>query len=441
MAALFAALVGLIGVGAVRAQEPGPIASSPGTTKQNPAEPGPVTSAPNGAGQNAGQQNSRQAGAGQEPELQRAPNAENGAAKAGQANAGQAAGGQPKISVNVKTVSIQATVRDKHGKIVPNLTKDDFVVEEDGKAQTLNYFAKESDVPLRLGLLVDTSLSQRRVLDQERSASYAFLDDMVRADKDLAFVVQFAREVELLQDFTQSKPKLQAALQQLQTPQMEQGGQNGGGSNGGGGPNGGYGGSGGGRGGYGGHGHGGGGTLLYDAVYLAGSELMSKQTGRKALIILSDGVDHGSRETLVEAIRTAQQADTVVYSILFKDDEGGYGGSPGYGGMHGGHHGGYGGPMGGGGGRYPQQQERPDGKKILKQISEQTGGRLFEVTKKETAEKIYAEIEEELRNQYSLGYTPEKNEGAGYHRLKVTTKNGEYKVQARDGYYSAEEGQ
>lgn len=156
---------------------------------------------------------------------------------------------------------------------------------------------------------------------------------------------------------------------------------------------------------------------------------MSKQQGRKALIILSDGVDHGSKETLAEAIETAQRADTVIYSILFKDEEG-YG-HPGGGMM--GPHGGYGGGHRGGG--YPQQQ-RPDGKKMLEQISKATGGRLYEVSKKETVDKIYAEIEEDLRNQYRLGYTPDKDSGPGYHKIQLATKNKDLVVQARDGYYS-----
>lgn len=267
---------------------------------------------------------------------------------------GDLLGQQPKIAVEVKTVSVLATVRDKHGKIVPDLTKDDFALDEDGRPQTINYFAREEDLPLRLGLLVDTSLSQRRVLEQERSASYAFLDNLLRADKDVAAVINFDREVTLLQDFTSLRPKLQAALQQLETPQMDtQGGrgthQRGGGS--------GSSGAGGGR--------RGGGTLLYDAVYLASDELMSKKQGRKALIILSDGVDHGSKETLAEAIETAQRADTVVYSILFSDEEA-------Y--SHAGHYGM--GPYGGHGGRYPPPQ-RPDGKKILEQISKLTGWPAF----------------------------------------------------------------
>ena len=320
---------------------------------------------------------------------------------------------QAKIAVEVKTVSVLATVRDKHGKIISNLTKDDFVLQEDGRPQSIDYFARESDLPLRLGLLVDTSLSQRRVLEQERSASYSFVDHLLREDKDLVFVIHFDREVELLQDFTPSRPKLQAALQSLQTPQFD--------SNRGGGS--GDGGGGGGRGSR----RRGGGTLLYDSIYLAAEELMSKQQGRKALIILSDGVDHGSKETVAEAIETAQRADTVAYSILFKDEEGN--------GNRGGMMGPRGGGRRGGGGRYPQE-ERPDGKKILQQISKATGGRLFEVSKKETVDKIYAQIEEDLRNQYSLGYTPEKNAGPGYHKIQLTTKQKELVVQARDGYYA-----
>ena len=168
--------------------------------------------------------------------------------------------------------------------------------------------------------------------------------------------------------------------------------------------------------------------MLYDAIYLASDELMSKQPGRKALIVLSDGVDHGSKETLTGAIETAQLADTVVYSILFKDDE------------ENGNRGGFSmGQRGGGrrGGRFPQE-ERPDGKKILQQISKATGGRLYEVSKKETVDKIYSEIEEDLRNQYSLAYTPEKNEGSGYHKIVLTTKQKDLVVQARDGYYATQ---
>ena len=323
----------------------------------------------------------------------------------------------PTISVNVKVVNVLATVRNKQGEIVRNLTKDDFVLQEDDRPQTIAYFAHETDLPLTLGLLVDTSLSQRRVLEQERSASSTFLDQVLRVDKDTAFVIHFDREVELLQDLTSSRQKLQAALELLQTPQRSQeGGGSSSGSNPGSGRRG---------------GGGGGGTLLYDAVYLASNEMMKKQQGRKALIVLSDGVDHGSKETLASAVEAAQRADTLVYSILFADEQA-YGGGGGFGGR------GMGGMgrRGGWPGRYPQQT-RPDGKKILEKISKETGGRLFEVSKKQPIEQIYDRIQEELRNQYSLGYTPDRAAaGAGYHKIRLVTKQKDLTVQARDGYYT-----
>src|ERR1700722_10078522 len=212
-----------------------------------------------------------------------------------------------KIAVEVKVVNVLAGVRDKKGKMIGDLSKDDFVLTEDGAPRVITYFARTSDLPLRLGLMVDTSLSQRRVLGEERDASYGFLDHLLRVDKDLAFVIHFDREVELLQEFTASRPKLQAALQLLQTPE---GGRGGGYPGGNGGGNGGSGGPGGWGGGGGQRGRGGAGTLLYDSIYLAADELMKREHGRKALIILSDGVDHGSRETLVSAIEDAQKADT-----------------------------------------------------------------------------------------------------------------------------------
>lgn len=145
----------------------------------------------------------------------------------------------------------------------------------------------------------------------------------------------------------------------------------------------------------------------------------------KARVNLSDGVDHGSKETLTEAIESAQRADTVVYSIRFSDEQA-YGSYHGYGtGSYGGGHGGH----------YPRQ-EHPDGKKVLETISNLTGGRLFQVSKKETVDNIYAEIDTELRNQYSLGYSPAKDLAAGYHKIHLTTNNKDLKVQARGGYYS-----
>jgi len=310
----------------------------------------------------------------------------------------------PKLSIEVKVVTVYATVRDKQGKLVSDLPQSAFSLEEDGRPQTIRYFDRESGLPLTLGLLVDTSLSQRRVLGEERSASNSFLVHLLRQDKDKAFVIHFDREVELLQDLTASRTKLEDALDLLEVSQQGQSGSASGGQSRRGGSR-------------------GGGTLLYDAVYLASNELMAKQHGRKALIVLTDGVDRGSKESLERAVESAQRADTIVYSIYFEGEEG-------Y--PQGGAYGGWGGRRGG---RYPQQ-ERPDGKKVLDRISRETGGRMFEVKKKHPVDEIYSEIDRELRNQYSLGYTPDReNLGAGYHKIQLTTNQKGLTVQAREGYY------
>ncbi len=329
------------------------------------------------------------------------------------------------IAIEVKVVNVLATVRDKKGALVSNLGKDDFVIDEDGRTQTITYFARDTDQPLTVGLLVDTSGSQRRVLPEERDASQAFLDNILRPDKDKAFLIHFDKEVELLQDVTNSRDKLQKALDQMNEPQFAQPNQSpsqppqGGGYP-----------QGGGRSGRGGGNGDGGGSTLYDAVYLASQDVIQKQQGRKALIVLTDGVDRGSKESLESAIETAQRADTIVYAIYFAAEQQqqspfGFGGGP-FGG--GGHH-------GGGGGRFPQE-ERVDGKKILTRLSKETGGNLFEVSKKQTIAQIYTSISEELRNQYSLGYTPAADSGYGYHKIHLTTKQKDLAVQTRDGYYA-----
>jgi VWFA-related protein len=245
------------------------------------------------------------------------------------------------------------------------------------------------------------------------------LDDMLREDKVQAFVIHFDQEVELLQDLTPSREKVASALQLLEPPRPQFGQPSG---NGGGVGNGRYGG----RGGQGPR-FGGAGTLLYDAVFLASDGVVKKQRRRKALIILSTGIDHGSKETLENAIMTAQRADTVVYSILFTDEQQQQSpfsfGGPGFG-------------RRGGGRRFPQQGERPDGKRILERISKETGGRLFEVSKTQAIDEIFRTIAEELRNQYSLGYTPASDVGFGYHKIHVATKQKDMIVQSRDGYYA-----
>jgi len=332
----------------------------------------------------------------------------------------------PTFSTDVKVVNLFATVRDKDGHIVSNLSKDDFVLQEDGRPQTIRYFSREVDLPLTLGLLVDTSMSQRRVLGDERTASYSFFEHVLREDKDQAFVIHFDREVELLQDLTASRQKLEKALQDLAVSQ-DQSQQGGGRGGGGGGYPGGGGGYPGGRRGGGGGGYHGGGTHLYDAVLLASDELMKKQKGRKAVIVLSDGVDRGSKVSIMESIEHAQRADTLVYSIYFASNEG-FPGGGGFGGRGG---------MGRRGGGMPRNTEdRPDGKKVLQRISRETGGTFFEVSKKQPIDKIYERVQEELRNQYSLGYTSDQpNSGTDYRRISLVTNQKNLIVQTREGYY------
>lgn len=365
------------------------------------------------------------------------------------------------LTAESRLVNLPVIVRDNKGALVQNLSKADFTLQVDGKPQVIRYFDLEKDLPLTLGLLVDTSESLRNALDDERSASSAFLDQMLTGKQDRAFVIQFARSVELLQELTGSRAKLQAGLKDLGSQAVgstsdqadtsvdsapDKNGRT--------------------------HRvHGG--AILYDAAFLAADEIMSKQKGRKALIVLTDGVDRGSKEHLTDAIEAAQRADTVIYAIYFKGEAprrdsfndnpgGGYpngypggrypgGGYPGGGYPGGGYPGGGGGRRGGGPNTEPDQ--RAEGKRTLERIAHETGGRLFEVTKKQPVEDIYAEIGKELRAQYRLGYTPEvgakdvgaKNVGAkdvgedGYHRISLALTDSSKKkfiVQTRDGYYA-----
>jgi VWFA-related protein len=233
---------------------------------------------------------------------------------------------------------------------------------------------------------------------------------------DRAFLIQFAHEVDLLQDLTPSVPKLRTALHKVgdeyrdDSPDRDNAG----------------------SGGYG-HRRGfHGGTTLYDSIYLGSTEVMQKQQGRKAMVVLTDGEDRGSKETLSNAIAAVQRADTVVYAIYFKGEQHGYGGY-GHGGGFGGRGGG--GPVGGGHG-----ENRVDGRKVLAQITKETGGRMFEVSGKQTFAAIYTQIGDELRSRYRLGYVPDGDAASGgFHRVQLTApKDKKLSIQTRDGYYGGQ---
>jgi VWFA-related protein len=291
------------------------------------------------------------------------------------------------LKVNVDVVNLFFNVKDKRGALVPNLTRNDFQVFEDGKSQTIKYFAAEANQPLTLGILIDSSPSQERVLPIEKEIGAGFLNEVLRP-KDLAFVISFDINVDLLQDFTNSSHELRAALDRARIN--------------GGGPSGGL------------PGLGGGpvpvsnpkGTLLYDAIFLAADEKLASEVGRKAMIILTDGEDQGSHENIKDAVEAAQKADSICYVLLIADR--GF-----YGGM------GY------------------SGDRQMKKLAEETGGRVINVgNKPEKVKEAFDQIANELRSQYSIGYTPTNSKRDGsFRKVEIKTKQ-PYKVQARTGYYA-----
>ena len=290
---------------------------------------------------------------------------------------------RPAFSAAVKVVNVFATVRDRRGAIVRDLTKDDFILAEDGRPQLIRYFAQESELPLSVGLLIDTSGSTRWVLPEERLAGYRFLQQVMREGRDLAFIVHFDYETRVLQDVTSQRRLLENALVQLQISlqrrQHPAPGFN---------PT--------------------AGTVLFDAVSQSAFAIMRKQSGRKALIVLSDGVDRGSRQTLGEAVEAVQRSDALLYSILFED------------------------PKHGGRGRGWDK-----GLHVMRSLAGDTGGRCFDVTGRMPLEKAFSIIEEDLRSQYSLGYTPDAaRTGRGYRKIRLTVKGKGLSVRTRKGYYS-----
>lgn len=295
----------------------------------------------------------------------------------------------PSFTVDVNVVNVFFNVKDKHGLLIPNLKKDEFQVFEDGKPQTIKYFSAESNQPLTLGILIDSSVSQERVLPIEKEVGAAFLRNVL-GKKDLAFVIGFDVNVDLLQDFTNDAQYLRSGLNRAR---INSGGSAGGLPGIGGGP---FPTTGTPK-----------GTLLYDAVYLASQEKLANEVGRKAMIVLTDGEDQGSQMKLRDSIEAAQKADAMVYVLLIAD-RGFYGGG-GYSGDH-----------------------------DMKKLCEQTGGRMIEVgNKEEKLRKAFDQIASELRSQYSIGYTPTNNKRDGsYRKVEVKTVSGDYRVQARAGYYA-----
>lgn len=354
----------------------------------------------------------------------------------------QPSSSQPAPGAQVKgtEVLLAVTVRDKRGNMVNSLTSADLTLTEDGRPQTITSLARESKAPLRLGLLIDTSRSILPAMNDERKAVGKFLEVMLPDDLNApgraseAFLLHFDRQVELLEDFSTTRDKLQNELDNIgpsggrsrdpQGPEtMDDDRSNGG------------------------RGSGASSTQLYDAIYLASNELMKVKNGRKALVVFSDGEDHGSKETMNDAIDAADKANTAIYTIYLK----GQGGRsenpfPGMSRRSGGRYpgggypgGGYpgGGYPGGGSGRSGNDREsQADARKTLESIATRTGGRYFEARKKEDLGEIYNAIADELHDQYVLTYTPDKriNEDE-YHKIVLKAKNSDLTAATREGYY------
>ena len=295
------------------------------------------------------------------------------------------------LKIDVDVVNLFFTVREKKGGLIGNLNKEDFTVSEDGKSQAIKYFTRENDLPLTIGLLVDVSGSQANLIEVERNAASQFFSRVLRP-KDMAFLISFGSDAELLQDYTNSTKLLKAGLEGLRVNSDVSGA----GGNSGPVPTA-------------SRPHG---TVLYDTVYLASHDQLVGQVGRKALVLITDGVDQGSRYKIEQAIEQAQKADAIIYSIYYLDNRA------------------YGGYMSFGGG----------GEGYLKKMSEDTGGRVMKVDNKNSLQSIFDQISQELRSQYSIGYTPTNPSATGGFRrveIHVPQREKEVKVQVRKGYYAS----
>jgi VWFA-related protein len=289
------------------------------------------------------------------------------------------AGAEPQmtVKVGVELVNVLFTVNDRKGHLVSGLSREDFLIEEDGRKQDIQFFSRENELPLTLGLVVDTSPSVRNVFDQERAAANRFLAQVMRP-KDLAMVIGFDKSVTLVQDFTEDHRLLERSIDSLELgPIMD------------------------------------GGTSLYDAVYLATREKLRAETGRKAIILISDGDDTTSKVRDEEALKAVHDADSVVYSLAV-------------------------------GGRWPGMR-RYRGAALglgnhgsMKRLSEETGGTFFDISSRKELTDAFGRINDELRSQYSIGYVSLNTSRDGkYRRIKIIPRDATYRIQARKGYYAS----
>lgn len=286
------------------------------------------------------------------------------------------------LRVEVAVVSLYCTVKDPAGRLVTDLAASDFEVQEDGGRQAVRYFSRETDQPLTLALLLDTSISQKEVMPAEKETAAQFLRQILRP-VDRALLMTFDFDLSLAQDFTADPARLQQALHNARlsapvAPARTKASSVGG-------------------------------TRLYDAVAHVASKNLAGAGDRKAIILLSDGVDAGSRATYQQALEAAQRADAIVYAIRIAD--------PGY---------------------YWRLQNRASGgDHALTQLAQATGGRPLFTSNRKQLQAAFDQIASELRSQYSLGYAPSNRARDGrFRKIEVTVKRNGLKVYARRGYFA-----
>jgi VWFA-related protein len=261
-----------------------------------------------------------------------------------------------RIQVGVDLVSVNFTATDSKGRLLPGLTEKDFVIEEDGKVQTVTAFSRERELPLTLALLMDVSLSVVPFFEKEKATASAFLRSVV-GRRDLALVMSIDRDVVLVQNFTEDVNLLTAAIQKLKISP---------------------------------------GTSIYDAVYLAATEKLSKEIGRKAIVLISDGEDTTSQYNASQAMIAVHNSNTVIYAI----SNGGNSGA-------------------------------------MRRMAEDTGGAFFRIREEGDFDEVFNQIALELRTQYSIAYhsTNTARDGA-FRRIKIIPADSNIKIRARRGYYA-----
>lgn len=290
------------------------------------------------------------------------------------------------LKVQTNLVNVYVTARDKHNGIISDLGKDNFKISEDGQEQKVAYFAKEADLPLTLGILIDTSGSMQNILDAEQDTASRFVHEIMRK-KDEATIISFDFDVNQLAEFTEDPAVLERAIRRTQinavasggvvTPSTVPTGQNGG-------------------------------TDLYDAVYVTCHDEFPSETGRKAIILLTDAEDTGSKVTLQDSIEAAQRSDTVIHVLRLSDEPFYMGLGIGY-----------------------------TGAAVARKMADDTGGREVEVRSQKSLEKAFDEITEELRYQYVIGYYPTNAKRDGtFRKIKVEVDRPDVRILARRGYYA-----